>query len=99
MEAMASGLFALTFVILSWCCLSIKRNIWAIICGITALPLIYIAGHYWREMLAVSGKDTALLGFYRYPAAPIILILLLIFALLSMIIGIFLIAKRNNCKK
>jgi len=96
MEAMALGFLALTFLIISICCLYYKKPILGIVCSGAVMILTYLTGHSWKELLMESGKDTALLGFVRYPAAPVILAVLFIAAFILMILSVVVIARRNK---
>ena len=98
METMALGFFALAFVIISICCIYYKKSISGIVCSAAAMILTCLTGHSWKEMLIGSGKDTTLLGFNRYPAALIILAILLLTAFILMIVSIIGIVRQNKSK-
>ncbi|MBQ6874970.1 MAG: hypothetical protein IJN46_01905 [Lachnospiraceae bacterium] len=96
METMVLGLLALTFLLISICCLCHKKPVWGMICSVAAMVLTCLTGYSWKELLIGSGKDTTLLGLHRYPAAPMILAILLLAALLLMIVGIIGVARQNK---
>lgn len=86
MNTIALGLLAAVVLILSGCCLYCKKPISGFVCSIAALALSIWSGYSWKRLLIDSGKDTALLGFHRYPAAVILLCILLLLAAVSMIV-------------
>lgn len=94
METILFGTLALTLAIISVCCLYYKKAIFSLICSIGSIPVTYFVGYCWREMLIASGKNTALLGFNRYPLVVIILAVLLIVAFVVSIVSIIKIIKR-----
>ena len=96
MKTMALGLLAVTFLILSGCCLHFKKPLLCMVGNAAAMALTCLTGHSWKLMLIGSGKDTTLLGFSRYPAAPVILTILLLTALAMIIASVVGIAKRNK---
>ena len=98
METMALGLFSLTCWIISICCLYYQKPVWVIVCSTTTMVLTYLTGTSWKELLIAGGKNTALLGFHRYPAAPMILTILLLAALLLMIVGIIGVVRQNKSR-
>ena len=63
------------------------------------MPLTYLTAALWNDLLAESGKDTALLGWERYPAAVVILAALLFAAVILVIVNMAGIAKRNQSRK
>ena len=85
-------------LIISVCCLLYKKPIWEIVSSVAAMALTYMTGCSWKEMLAESGKDTAWLGFNRYPAALSILAVLLLTAFVLMIVGIIGAARQHKNK-
>ena len=96
MEAMALGFLALTFLIISICCLYYKKPILGIVCSGAVMVLTYLTGRSWKEMLIGSGKETALLGFASYPAVPVIFAVLFIAAFILMILSIVVILRQNK---
>jgi len=96
MEAMALGFMALTFLIISICCLYYKKPGWGIVCSGAVMVLTCLTGRSWKEMLIGSGKDAALLGFVRYPAAPVIFAVLFIAAFIFMLVSIVVILRQNK---
>ena len=97
MEPMALGLFALTFLIISVCCLSYKKPVLGLVCSVTAMALTYLAGSAWKELLTESGKDPTFLGLNRYPAAVIILTIQFISSFILMLVsGICRIKQKKN---
>ena len=95
---MVLGLLALTLLIGSVCCLFYKKSILSFAGSISAMVLTCLTGYHWREMLIDSGKDTALLGFYRYPAAVIILAIFATATSVTMILSIISIVQQNKSK-
>lgn len=98
METMALGSFAFMTLVISVCCLHYKKSIWGLVSSVTAIILTYLTGRSWRLMLTSSGKDTTLLGFNRYPAALMILSVLLLGAFALMIVSVVGIIKKNKSK-
>ncbi len=99
METMALGMFAVSVLILSGVCVYYKKPVIGFVSSIAAMALTYLTGYSWSLMLIDSGKDTTLLGFSRYPAALIILCILLLLAAVSMTLSVILILrKRRNIK-
>ena len=98
METMAIGMFAVMGLIVSGCCLYYKKLFWGFLSGIVTVALTCWTGYSWKLMLVGSGKDATLLGFYRYPAALIILAILLIAAFVFMIVSIVWMVRRNKSK-
>ena len=96
METMALGFAASIFLMISICCLYHKKLVWGIVCSAAAMAVTCLTGYSWKEMLIESGKDTTLLGFHRYPAAPMILITLLLIALILMVLSIMGMVKRKK---
>lgn len=93
MEAMLLGALALVLLTVSCYCLYHKKSVFALICGITSITATYLTGYHWREMLKDSGKDTALLGFNRYPLVVIILAALMLVALVIFLVCVVKIVK------
>ena len=99
METMALGMFAVSVLILSGVCVYYKKPVIGFVSSIAAMALTCLTGYSWKLMLIDSGKDTTLLGFSRYPAALIILCILLLLAAVSMTFSVILILrKRRNIK-
>ena len=96
METMALGMFAVILLILSGCCLYCKKPFFGLVSGTAAMALICWTGHSWKLMLMDSGKDTALLGFNRYPAALVILCILSVLAVGSMAVSVILMARKGK---
>ena len=99
METMMFGLFSVTLVISAIGCLGCRKPVSGFICSIAAMVCVCLTGYFWREMLINSGKNPALLGFERYPAALVILVVLFLGALTTLAISIFGIAKLNKRAK
>ena len=98
METMALGFFALTTLIISICCLYSKKPMFGLVGTVVSAALTFLTGYYWKEMLIDSGKDTALLGFNSYPAAPIILAVLLLTAFVVMIVSIVWLVRHSKSR-
>ena len=77
METILFGLLALTCVISALACLR-RPPLLGLLLGLAAVAFVFLSGYNWRLALMDSGKDTAWLGFSRYPPAPVILAVLLI---------------------
>jgi|GEM_PF-738853 len=95
---MALGMFSGTVLILSVCFLCLKKPFWSLVCNMAIVVLVCWTGYGWKLMLISSGKDTTLLGFYRYPAALIILAILLLSALILMIVSTSVIVRKRKSK-
>lgn len=85
MTTMALGLFSLLCLCGSFYGLSFKKVIPSLCGSFCTLILTYLTAREWRTMLIDSGKDTAFLGFSRYPVVPIVLCALTAAALVIMI--------------
>ena len=97
MTAMALGLFSLLCLCGSFYGLYCKK-VFPSLCGsFCTLILTYLTALEWRTMLIDSGKDTAFLGFSRYPVVPIVLCALTVAAFVVMVAGIMQAkSKRSN---
>lgn len=96
MATMLFGYLAFTALILCGCCLCCKRPFWGLLCSIGTMVLVYFTGYTWKFMLISSGKDATLLGFHRYPAALVTLVVLTVFAVASMIISVIWMVRRKK---
>lgn len=96
METMALGMLSIISLVVSGCCLYCKKPGWGLLSSMTATALIYGTGYCWRAMLMASGKDTTLLGFSRYPAAPVLLCILALGAVIGMIVSIVLMIRNGK---
>ena len=96
MKTMAFGLLAVAVLMISVFCLYSKKPVFGIGCGAAAIMLTCLTGHFWKEMLIESGKDTALLGWSRYPAAPMILAILLLTAVIVIILNSIRMIRQNK---
>lgn len=94
METMVLCMFAATALAVSVYFLCCKKPVWCFAGSIAVMVLTCLTGYRWKIMLINSGKDTALLGFHRYPAVPVILGILLAAACILLIVSIAL-----KCKK
>lgn len=98
MEAMALGFIAAVILVLS-ACYSRKKPVFGLLGGIAAIPLTLQAAYFWTEMLIMSGKDTTLLGFKRYPTAFIIFCALLFLSAFVIILSIITVIKQKSNDK
>ena len=98
METMAVGMLAGIVLILAACCVYAKRLLCGLIGSVIAALLTVQTGYCWKSMLLNSGKDTTLLGFDRYPAALILLAVLLLAAALVAAVSIVGIVGRHSRK-
>ena len=96
METMALGMLALIFLIVAVCCLIYQKTLCGLASSIVTIILTYLTGCSWKELLMNGGKDTALLGFQRYPAAPILLAILLTVAFVVLMVSIAWVARKNR---
>ena len=97
MTAMALGLFNLLCLCGSFYGLYFKKVILSLCGSFCMLILTYLTAREWRAMLIDSGKDTAFLGFSRYPVVLIVLCALTAAALVVMIASIMQAkGKRSN---
>jgi len=95
MNSIAFGVLTAAMLIISGCCLYCKKPILGFLSSIAAMVLTCLTGYSWKLMLTDSGKDTALLGFSRYPAAPVILCILFLLAAAGMILSIIAVRFSN----
>jgi len=98
MAAMAAYILALILLTISVYCLYCKKAIPGIVCSTAAAVFTYFCGYFWKELLKVSGKDTALLGFNRYPAAVILIAVLGAAAAIVFTAGVIMIIKKSKKK-
>lgn len=98
MKTIALGMFAAIVLIMSICCLYYKKSFLGFVGSIVTIALTCCTGYSWKIMLINSGKDTTLLGFNRYPAALIILAILLLTAIILLIESIIWIVRQNKSK-
>ena len=96
METMALGMLALVFLIVAVCCLIYQKPLLGFAGSIVTIILTCLTGCSWKELLMNGGKDAALLGFQRYPAAPILLAILLIAAFVVLMVSIAWVASKNR---
>ena len=96
METMAFGAFALTVLTVSALLIYNKKYLCGICGSIAAIILTSFSGLSWRKMLIDSGKDTALLGFRSYPAALVILMLLLVCAMIVLLVSLVKLARKKS---
>lgn len=96
MNTIVPGLLAVTVLLVSVCLLRAGKPLGGLACSVSAFPLIYCTGYGWRAMLINSGKGTALLGFSRYPAAPIILATLSFAALVLLSVSLAALFRRTK---
>ena len=90
MEAMIFGFCLLTcdiniFLLLSY--KTYKKTLLAVLFSLLSLALTWVTVHFWRLLLAASGKDTALLGSRQYPAVLIVIGLLALAALAGIVLA------------
>ena len=96
METMSLGLIAFCVLLFSAWTIFNKKNFWGLCAGSAAIILTVLCGCSWRKMLEDSGKDTALLGYYSYPAASVILLILLLGATVMIAISATAMARKRK---
>ena len=96
METMAFGMFSVISLIISGFFLYHQKPFLGLLGSIITTLLILWTGYCWRDMLMASGKDTALLGYERYPAALVILCIVAFLAAAGVIISIVRIAQQHR---
>ena len=96
MKTMTFGLLVCAGLSVALWCLLRKRPVGALVGGGIAMILTCLTGCSWREMLIDSGKETALLGFQRYPAVLVILVILFLCGLITMVSGAVSLTRRRN---
>ena len=95
MMTLALAMLAAAACMLSGCCLHYQKPFFGFLCSCAAMVLTCQTGYGWKQMLINSGKDTALLGFRRYPPVVMIMGLLFVLAAAGMIVhGIAMARKR-----
>lgn len=95
-EAVIFGLFSLTALTFAVICLADKKHAAAVILSFISLLMTVLSAYNWRLALIDSGKNPALLGFYRYPLVPVILLLLCVGSILCLILSIVFIIKHKK---
>ena len=88
MDTMVFGLLTVSALAAAGVCLYHKRPLPGLLFSLGAVGILWLTGRSWFFMLLSSGKDTALLGFQRYPAAPVILLVLTAGAISGVILSI-----------
>ena len=96
METMAFGMLSVISLVISACCLYRKKPFPGLLSSIITMLLTIWTGHCWKATLMASGKDTALLGFARYPAAPVILCILAFLAAAGILVSILWMARKSK---
>lgn len=95
METMAFGMLSVVVFVAAVCCLCCKKTLWGLIASIASIALTCWTGYCWKLMLISSGKDASLFGFHRYPAALIILCILLFLAIFSTVFSVISMARKR----
>lgn len=98
MGTLVLAMLSLALLAVSAGCLYYKKSFLGSLGGIAAMALTYVTCCGWVKMLADSGKNTALLGFARYPAAVILLAALMLASLVITIVNIVRMVRRNISK-
>ena len=98
METMALGIFAVMALVVSACLVYYQKPFWSFASGLFAIVLTCWTGYSWKLMLISSGKDAALLGLRRYPAATMILTVLLLTAFVLMLVSILGMVRQSKGK-
>ena len=99
MNTMTVGIIGLTVLIGSVCCLFQKKLVVSFLCSIGTLVLTYMTALSWQTLLSASGKDTAFLGFHRYPAAVFLLTAMLLAAFAVAVLSLVWLIRRNQQTK
>ena len=94
-EACAFGVFALMAVLAAVALLR-KSPLASALLGEAAVALEAMCAKNWLLALADSGKDTAMLGFERYPAAAVMLAAIFVAALSCIVLGIVFFVKSKT---
>jgi len=95
-ETIIFGMLALMTAITAIRCLRSKPPIISLLLGVGTILFVCLSGYNWRLALIDSGKNTAWLGFSRYPFALIILVALSAVALISIVMSASSILKRKR---
>ena len=99
METMVLCMLAFLALVAAGSCLYCNRPLAGLAACFGAMVFLWLTGRSWLFMLIDSGKDTAFLGFHRYPAAPVILLVLAVLSVCGMILSIVKLARKKQCKK
>ena len=99
MNTMTVGIIGLTVLIGSVYCLYQKKLVLSFFSSIGTLVLTYMTALSWRTLLLASGKDTAFLGFHRYPAAVLLLTAMLLAAFAVAVLSLVWLIRRNQQTK
>ena len=95
METLVFGMLAFLALVSAGSCLYYNRPLAGLLTSFGAMVFLWLTGRSWLFMLIDSGKDTAFLGFHRYPAAPVTLLVLAVLSVCGVIRSIVKLA----CKK
>ena len=93
-ESIIYGLLALCAVLAGLCLLK-KKPLVSTLMGEGAIALAAMSAKNWLLALADSGKNTAYLGFERYPLVSLALVLILAAALICIAAGLILFVKQQ----
>ena len=96
METMVFGILAVAVLTVSVFCICGRKPVLALVSGTLSAVLTVWTGVCWRAMLTASGKDAAWLGFQRYPAAVILLALLLVASVTVMTVSVIRITRGSK---
>lgn len=96
MNTITVGIIGLTVLIGSVYCLYQKKLVLSFLCSVGTLVLTYMTALSWRMLLLSSGKDTAFLGFHRYPAALLLLSTMLLAAFAVTIVSLVWMIRQNR---
>ena len=96
MNTITVGIIGLTVLIGSVYCLYQKKLVLSFLCNVGTLVLTYMTALSWRMLLLSSGKDTAFLGFHRYPAALLLLSTMLLAAFAVTIVSLVWMIRQNR---
>lgn len=98
MDTMVLGVLAFSALCLAGGCLYYNRPLPGLFISLGAMVFLGLTGRSWFFMLVSSGKETALLGFHRYPAVSVALLVLALLAVSGILFSITMLVRRKYKK-
>ena len=98
METMVLCMLAFLALVAAGSCLYCNRPLAGLAACFGAMVFLGLTGRSWFFMLVSSGKETALLGFHRYPAVSVALLVLALLAVSGILFSITMLVRRKYKK-
>jgi len=95
--AILYGFLSLTIAVIAVSTLR-KLPFVSVLSGLTTNVFLVLSAHNWRLALIDSGKNTAWLGFERYPLVLILYIVLVLTGAVCVVIGLIRLFRKHGKK-